>query len=643
MTKIYNVSMKQVAERAGVSRMTVSLALRGHSKITSSTTERVLKAAEELGYNPNPYLSVLGSHIRSSKQKKLQQADGDIWKWFGRHTGTIFAQEYEVDRGTINGRNLVDPAYLAASQNGSTNLNSGGANARTQFFVGPSLANASTHVGANLPGITKVLRTNSTTGWYFDEGAGGDGAWATMPVTIGDVRDDATFYNQIVSESLNRQVTDSEAYVHQAYFFEREWLVGTWGRRTDKVTSYGGSSSRDSRNLIDLASRQLNSSPSGTPFEATTETFGGVLHVPEFVPLPDGVDLSFHWGESENFQISAPRINVFGSLIPPPQGTTTDEGFSVGLFENKFYMKFNWYETVAGNVSFNYPGFLFEADRRIIAYNTQEVRDAAGYVGPPDFYKTLTDWQIVPDSGTDSGQAVQQTPTSFTLRDTQSTASKGKEVDIIYNPASNWRVSLNISQQEATTSNIAPSTIEYLTYRIDEWTNPSNPASFLIADESDQPENVRIYDTLLNQLNSSLAREGQLVGELREWRWNLATNYRFEEDSSLGGWNVGGAFRWEDSKAVGYPITNQQVDGQTLALPDLTRPYTDQSIERLDLWVGYNTKIFNDKVDWRLQLNLQNALGDGDIITTVVQPNGSPRSVMWREGRTFRLRSTFEF
>ena len=509
--------------------------------------------------------------------------------------------------------------------------------------MGPSLANASTHVGANLPGITKVLRTNSTTGWYFDEGAGGDGAWATMPVTIGDVRDDATFYNQIVSESLNRQVTDSEAYVHQAYFFEREWLVGTWGRRTDKVTSYGGSSSRDSRNLIDLASRQLNSSPSGTPFEATTETFGGVLHVPEFVPLPDGVDLSFHWGESENFQISAPRINVFGSLIPPPQGTTTDEGFSVGLFENKFYMKFNWYETVAGNVSFNYPGFLFEADRRIIAYNTQEVRDAAGYVGPPDFYKTLTDWQIVPDSGTDSGQAVQQTPTSFTLRDTQSTASKGKEVDIIYNPASNWRVSLNISQQEATTSNIAPSTIEYLTYRIDEWTNPSNPASFLIADESDQPENVRIYDTLLNQLNSSLAREGQLVGELREWRWNLATNYRFEEDSSLGGWNVGGAFRWEDSKAVGYPITNQQVDGQTLALPDLTRPYTDQSIERLDLWVGYNTKIFNDKVDWRLQLNLQNALGDGDIITTVVQPNGSPRSVMCREGRTFRLRSTFEF
>ncbi len=576
----------------------------------------------------------------------LKNTDGDVWKWFGRHTGTVFGQEYEIENSTINGRNLLDSAYLAASQNGSTNMNSGGANARTQFYVGPSLANAGTYVGANLPGITQVLRTDSTTGWYFDENAGddgSDGAWVSMPVSIGDVRDDANFYNQIYGQSLNRQVTDSEAYVHQAYFFDKEWLVGTWGRRTDEVTSYGGSALRDSRNLIDMASRQLDSSPSGTPFKATTETFGGVLHVPDAIPLPDGVDLSFHWGESENFEISAPRINVFGEMIAPPQGTTTDEGFSIGLFENKLYMKFNWYETVAGNVSFGYPGSLFESDRRIIRYNTQEARDAAGYVGPPDFYKTLTNWQIVDGASTASGQNVEQTATSFSLQDTQSTASKGKEIDIIYNPNSNWRISMNIAQQEATTSNIAPATIEYLTYRIDEWTNPNNPASSLISDESDQPVNVRIYDTLLNNLNSSLAREGQLVSELREWRWNITTNYRFDEDSNLGGWNVGGAFRWEDEKAVGYPITLQQVDGQTLALPDLGNPYMDDAIERLDLWVGYKTKIFDDKVDWRLQLNLANALSSGEIITTVVQPDGTPRSVTWREGRTFRLRSTFEF
>ncbi|MCB1124708.1 MAG: hypothetical protein KJT03_24355, partial [Verrucomicrobiae bacterium] len=319
--------------------------------------------------------------------------------------------------------------------------------------------------------------------------------------------------------------------------------------------------------------------------------------MPDFIPLPEGTSLSFHWGESENFQISAPRINVFGKLIAPPQGTTEDYGFTIGLMDQKFLVKFNWYETVAGNVTFGYPGFLFETDRRIVRYNTQEERDAAGYQGPPDFYKQLTNWEIVDGASSASGQNVEQSGPNFSLTDTQSTASEGMEVDLIYNPTDNWRISLNVSQQQATTSNIAPSTIDYLEYRLDEWTNPSNPASSLIADESDQPVNVRVYDTLLNALNSSLAREGQLVGELREWRANLVSNYRFDSDSALGGWSVGGAFRWEDDKAVGYPITLQTVDGQQLALPDLSNPYRDDPIERVDMWVGYQTKIMDGKVD----------------------------------------------
>lgn len=566
----------------------------------------------------------------------------DNWLGYlgGRHTGTVFAQEYEIDRGTINGRNMVDEAYLLASV-GSTNMNSGAAQARTQVYLGPSVANLTSASGANITGVTSTLMTPPTTGWFFDESAGGDGDWATHPVTIGDVRNDVDFYDQIYGQSLNRQITESQAYVHQWYVFNQEWLVGTYGYRKDKVTSYGSSFSRDSRNLVDLDSRELDADPSGDPFEATTKSYGAVLHVPEFVPMPNGTRLSFHWGESENFQISAPRINVFGDMIPPPQGTTTDQGFSLGLFDDKFYVKVNWFETVAGNVSFGYPGFLFETDRRIIRYNTQDARDAVSYQGPPDFYKDLTGWSIVPAPGTDSGQNVEQTGTNFSLQDTQSTSSEGMEIDLIYNPTNNWRISLNVAQQEAIRSNIAPATVDYLTYRIDEWT--VDPASFLIADESDQPVNIRVYDTLLNRLNSSLAAEGQLVSELREWRANFVTNYRFAQDSRFRGWSVGGALRWEDDKAVGYPITVQEVDGQPLELPDLSNPYRDDPITRMDVWFGYRTRIMDDKVDWKIQLNLANILSSGEIITTAVQPDGRPRSVTWREGRTWRLRSTFSF
>jgi hypothetical protein len=45
----------------------------------------------------------------------------------------------------------------------------------------------------------------------------------------------------------------------------------------------------------------------------------------------------------------------------------------------------------------------------------------------------------------------------------------------------------------------------------------------------------------------------------------------------------------------------------------------------------------------KIQLNVANALSSGEIITTAVQPNGAARSVTWREGRTWSIRSKFSF
>lgn len=60
-----------MAQEAGVSRMTVSLALRGHAKISEATKQKVREAAKTVGYVPNPHISALGAHIRSAKQKAL--------------------------------------------------------------------------------------------------------------------------------------------------------------------------------------------------------------------------------------------------------------------------------------------------------------------------------------------------------------------------------------------------------------------------------------------------------------------------------------------------------------------------------------------------------------------------------------------
>ena len=59
------VTMREVAEACGVSKMAVSLALRGHPSVPPETQERIREAAERLGYNLNPYLSRLMAQIRT--------------------------------------------------------------------------------------------------------------------------------------------------------------------------------------------------------------------------------------------------------------------------------------------------------------------------------------------------------------------------------------------------------------------------------------------------------------------------------------------------------------------------------------------------------------------------------------------------
>lgn len=61
------VRLQDIADRAGVSRATVSLALRNHASIPPVTRTRIHKLADELGYRPNPLVAALMRHHRSTR------------------------------------------------------------------------------------------------------------------------------------------------------------------------------------------------------------------------------------------------------------------------------------------------------------------------------------------------------------------------------------------------------------------------------------------------------------------------------------------------------------------------------------------------------------------------------------------------
>ena len=65
-------NMTDIAKAAGVSKNTVSLALRGSLKVSAVTRRRIEKAAKSLGYRPNPTVAHLMAELRQNRSQGYQ-------------------------------------------------------------------------------------------------------------------------------------------------------------------------------------------------------------------------------------------------------------------------------------------------------------------------------------------------------------------------------------------------------------------------------------------------------------------------------------------------------------------------------------------------------------------------------------------
>ncbi len=547
--------------------------------------------------------------------------DRGLGRWLGRHTGTLLYTDYRLVSKNMGVRTVVE----------------GDANLATVHYLGESLANRTSAAGAAIPpiGALRLLpATITSTNWNTTTRS-----WEQRTNTLYDARLD--FDRTVNSGSLNSDEIDSYAGVLQSYFFDN-LLVSTLGWRQD-YTSRFNSTSLPRAPVTNIA---LPHDPSwqllGTPdleSEGNIFSYGIVAHTPGFIRrrLPWGADVSLHYNESQNFQPSVLRRNILGQAIAPPSGTTEDYGISVSLLDRKLIARATWYETTSsGDDSGLAAGIWLDIDARIIQYNSAAARAAAGYVEPPDYLKQLVDWRevVLPNGNID----VRYTNPGF--RDTTDLVSKGVELELVYNPTRNWRIAFNAAKQEAKRANIGRGFLEYFNkYRRDVWF--SGASSQLLSDESGEPVSVRTKERLLNDFNKTLQQDGAAVSELRKWRWNLVTNYTFSRDSALRGWRIGGAGRWQDRVGIGFPVINDPATGD--ARIDVENPHMGPTDFKLDTWIGYSRRIFADKINWRVQLNVRNVLDDDDLVPVLAQPDNSIAAWRIPSPRTFSIRSTFEF
>lgn len=105
-------SCKTIAEEAGVSRMTVSMALRDHPRVAKETRERIKEIAVRQGYTPDPNLTELMRYLRkrdiSKEEPVIALLNGKAYpvKEFGREAKLI--REGAIERAEALGFKTAD-------------------------------------------------------------------------------------------------------------------------------------------------------------------------------------------------------------------------------------------------------------------------------------------------------------------------------------------------------------------------------------------------------------------------------------------------------------------------------------------------------------------------------------------------------
>lgn len=211
--------------------------------------------------------------------------------------------------------------------------------------------------------------------------------------------------------------------------------------------------------------------------------------------------------------------------------------------------------------------------------------------------------------------------------------SRGVEFELQARPIDNWNITFNASKTKAVRTDLGEEIVNWIEYQYARFQGPAGDMRLWWGGDQTMHKyyDEYIYEPYLFQLDAN----GQSAPEIRPWRFNLITNYSFE-DGTIRGLNIGGALRWQDDAILGYRLDSTQ------SKLDVHNPIRGGAESNIDLWVGYERSL-TDKIDWRIQMNLRNVGDDAHLVPISVNPDGSTAAYRIAEGMTWSITNTFRF
>jgi hypothetical protein len=216
---------------------------------------------------------------------------------------------------------------------------------------------------------------------------------------------------------------------------------------------------------------------------------------------------------------------------------------------------------------------------------------------------------------------------------TADNVSKGYEFELMGKPLQGWNVQVAITKTTASQTALGANLINFIESEYKKYQTPAGDLRIWWG--GDDPIRKVFTTNIWSAYQFQLQSNGRMVPEMTPWTYKFTTNYDFQS-GALKGANVGLSYRWEDHSIIGYAL-NSTKDNL-----DINHPYWNSARTYLGAWAGYSHNL-TSKINWRIQLNVNELGKKAHLIPTSVQPDGSPAGFRINEGMNWTLTNTFSF
>jgi len=370
-------------------------------------------------------------------------------------------------------------------------------------------------------------------------------------------------------------------------------------------------------------------------------------------------NISFTFSSSENFVPQAPAVDLYLNQLPNTTGRGKDWGFWLPLANDRFVLRFNRYTTKQFNARDSDANTVAQRVlRKDILYSSSPDAWNLPYLITNTWYPTLTGDTLaakiaeITQIPTATANKLAEAFSAGTLAATNDITAKGTEIELNYNPPSRlWTIAANATQTEAISSNISSAIQKWIDQRTPVWTTVVDPTTSKLWWTSTYGSSTP-YANHLTFVQAPYAvikqQEGKSKPSVRKYAFKVSGSMKLalvSDNKYIKRFKVGGAARWEDKGAIGYYGKNYAsllASGSQITELDADNPVWDKAHWYFDAFVGYQTKLWGNRILANFQLNVKNIQEGGRLQAIGAFPDGTANAFRIVDPRQFILSASFD-